>query len=162
MTRMFYVIILALLTAGEARSQSAELGLTVGVSAFNDNGIGSLRVFEEGLIPSSLRNGVRIGARWATNSWGFLGHEFSYAFQRTSLKIGDGPSDGIKGSAQNRASLYAKPFASHETAVELVLAVEEDVVPHPIGLIWDSNSKLRSSASEPASLKTRSISRICQ
>ncbi len=29
---------------------------------------------------------------------------------------------------------------------------------HPIGLIWDSNSKLRSSASEPASLKTRSIS----
>ena len=36
-----------------------------------------------------------------------------------------------KGSAQNRASgnLYAKPFASHETAVELVLAVEEDVVP---------------------------------
>ena len=49
-----------------------------------------------------------------------------------------------------RANLYAKPFASHETAVELVLAVEEDVV-HPIGLIWDSNSKLRSSASEPAS-----------
>ena len=34
-----------------------------------------------------------------------------------------------KGSAQNRANLYAKPFASHETAVELVLAVEEDVVP---------------------------------
>ena len=56
MTRIFYVIILALLTAGEARSQSAELGLTVGVSAFNDNGIGSLRVFEEGLIPVSLRN----------------------------------------------------------------------------------------------------------
>ena len=90
MTRIFYVIILALLTAGEARSQSAELGLTVGVSAFNDNGIGSLRVFEEGLIPVSLRNSVRIGARWATNSWGFLGHEFSYAFQRTSLKIGGG------------------------------------------------------------------------
>ena len=34
-----------------------------------------------------------------------------------------------KGSAQNRANLYAKPFASHETAVELALAVEEDVVP---------------------------------
>ena len=34
-----------------------------------------------------------------------------------------------QGSAQNRANLYAKPFASHETAVELVLAVEEDVVP---------------------------------
>ena len=32
-----------------------------------------------------------------------------------------------QGSAQNRANLYAKPFASHETAVELVLAVEEDV-----------------------------------
>ena len=31
MTRIFYVIILALLTAGEAHSQSAELGLTVGV-----------------------------------------------------------------------------------------------------------------------------------
>ena len=36
---------------------------------------------------------------------------------------------GVQGSAQNRANLYAKPFASHETAVELVLAVEEDVVP---------------------------------
>ena len=35
----------------------------------------------------------------------------------------------FEGSAQNRANLYAKPFASHETAVELVLAVEEDVVP---------------------------------
>ena len=35
----------------------------------------------------------------------------------------------FQGSAQNRANLYAKPFASHETAVELVLAVEEDVVP---------------------------------
>ena len=35
----------------------------------------------------------------------------------------------IQGNAQNRANLYAKPFASHETAVELVLAVEEDVVP---------------------------------
>ena len=35
----------------------------------------------------------------------------------------------LEGSAQNRADLYAKPFASHETAVELVLAVEEDVVP---------------------------------
>ena len=35
----------------------------------------------------------------------------------------------VQGSAQNRANLYAKPFASHETAVELALAVEEDVVP---------------------------------
>ena len=26
-----------------------------------------------------------------------------------------------EGSAQSRANLYAKPFASHETAVELVL-----------------------------------------
>ena len=59
-------------------------------------------------------------------------------------------------------NLYAKPFASHETAVELVLAVEEDVVP-PIGLIWDSNSKLRSSGhpSPPRSKHDRSP-RICQ
>ena len=41
---------------------------------------------------------------------------------------GAGPAT-FQGSAQNRANLYAKPFASHETAVELVLAVEEDVVP---------------------------------
>ena len=112
MTRIFCVIILALLTAGEARSQSAELGLTVGVSAFNDNGIGSLRVFEEGLIPVSLRNGVRIGARWATNSWGFLGHEFSYAFQRTSLKIGGGPPDGM-----NVQNIYYN-FVAHATPLD--------------------------------------------
>ena len=35
--------------------------------------------------------------------------------------------DTGEGSAQNRANLYAKPFASHETAVELVLAVEADL-----------------------------------
>ena len=49
--------------------------------------------------------------------------------------IGPEPSRARSGGAdprvgaQNRANLYAKPFASHETAVELVLAVEEDVVP---------------------------------
>ena len=109
MTRMLCAVVLVLLNAGAAASQSAELGLTVGVSAFNDNGIGSLRSFEQGMIPANLGNGVRIGTRWSTNSWTFLGHEFSYAYQRSSLKIGDGPSEGM--SVQN---IYYN-FVAHAT-----------------------------------------------
>ena len=61
------------------------------------------------MIPATLGNGVRIGTRWSTNSWTLLGHEFSYAYQRSSLKIGDGPSDGM--SVQN---IYYN-FVAHAT-----------------------------------------------
>ena len=44
----------------------------------------------------------------------------------TRRAVVEGKRIKTQGSAQNRANLYAKPFASHETAVELVLAVEED------------------------------------
>ncbi len=109
MKRMLCTVCLVLLNAGTAASQSAELGLTVGISAFNDNGIGSLRSFAEGNIPVTLRNGVRVGARWATNSWTFLGHEFSYAYQRSSLNIGDGQSQGM-----NVQNIYYN-FVAHAT-----------------------------------------------
>ena len=109
MKRMLCTVVLFLLTAGTAASQSAELGLTAGISAFNDNGIGSLRSFEQGMIPATLGNGVRIGTRWSTNSWTFLGHEFSYAYQRTSLKIGDGQSEGM-----NVQNIYYN-FVAHAT-----------------------------------------------
>jgi len=109
MQRVLCSVVLAILSAGAASAQSAEIGLSVGASAFNNNGIGSLRTFEDGLIPETLGNGVRIGARWATNSWVFLGHEFSYAFQRTSLQIGANPADGM--TVQN---LYYN-FVAHAT-----------------------------------------------
>lgn len=109
MQRVLFIIAFAIVSVGSASAQSAEIGLSVGVSAFNNNGIGSLRTFEDGLIPATLGKGVRIGARWATNSWVFLGHEFSYAGQRTSLKIGANPSDGM--TVQN---LYYN-FVAHAT-----------------------------------------------
>ena len=109
MQRVLCVLVLAMVSAGVGSSQSAEIGLTVGVSAFNNNGIGSIPSFDDGLIPATLGKGVRIGARWATNSWVFLGHEFSYAYQRTSLKIGANPSSGM--TVQN---LYYN-FVAHAT-----------------------------------------------
>lgn len=109
MQRVLFIIAFAIVSVGSASAQSAEIGLSVGVSAFNNNGIGSLRTFEDGLIPATLGKGVRIGARWATNSWVFLGHEFSYAYQRTSLKIGANPSSGM--TVQN---MYYN-FVAHAT-----------------------------------------------
>lgn len=109
MQRVLWTVVLAVMCTGAASAQSAEIGLSVGVSTFNNNGIGSLRTFEDGLIPATLGKGVRIGARLVTNSWVFLGHEFSYAGQRTSLKIGSNPSDGM--TVQN---LYYN-FVAHAT-----------------------------------------------
>lgn len=109
MKRLLGIIVLAIAGAGIASPQAAEIGLSVGMSSFTDNGIGSLTSFEEGLIPARLGNGVRIGARWTTNSWNFLGHEFSYAYQHASLQIGDNPSDGM--TVQN---IYYN-FVAHAT-----------------------------------------------
>ncbi len=109
MVKWVGAIVLWALSAAVASAQSAELGLTVGWSAFSDRGIGSLTSFEEGLTPANIGNGVRIGARWATNSWVFLGHEFSYAYQRSSLAIGDQPSNGM--TVQN---MYYN-FVAHAT-----------------------------------------------
>ena len=109
MIRLTCAIVLVVLSAGVASAQSAELGLTVGWSAFNDSGIGSLTSFEEGLLGANVGNGVRIGARWVTNSWVFLGHEFSYAYQRSSLEIGDQGSQSM--TVQN---MYYN-FVAHAT-----------------------------------------------
>jgi len=109
MRKWFAAIILCAVSAATASAQSAELGLTAGWSVLNDSGIGSLTSFEGGTAPVGLGDGVRIGARWATNSWVFLGHEFSYAYQRSSLAIGDQPSQGM--TVQN---IYYN-FVAHAT-----------------------------------------------
>ncbi|MDA1313163.1 MAG: outer membrane beta-barrel protein [Acidobacteria bacterium] len=109
MVKWFAAIVLCAVSAATASAQSAELGLTVGRSVLNSSGIGSLTSFEAGTTPAGLGDGVRIGARWVTNSWVFLGHEFSYAYQRSSLKIGDQPARGM--TVQN---MYYN-FVAHAT-----------------------------------------------
>jgi opacity protein-like surface antigen len=92
---LFAAAALVLLFSSGLGAQSAEIGLTVGWSRYNDNRIGTFRTFEEGQVPVFLDNGIRIGGRLSFNSWLFLGHELSYAYQRSALTFGDGPSDGM-------------------------------------------------------------------
>jgi len=127
MQKVLGLLVLAAASAGLALAQSAELGFSAGMSAFSDKDIGGLRTFEEGSIPVQVGNGVRIGARWASNSWEFLGHEFSYSYQRSSLQVGDSASEGM--TVQNiyynfvahatRRGTAVRPFATAGVGVSV-------------------------------------------
>ncbi len=95
MGRFLALIVLTLGMAAAAAAQSAEIGLTVGRSNFSNSSIGTISDFELGLVPVTLDNGIRIGARISLNSGYFFGQELSYAFQDSGVSFGGGPSDSI-------------------------------------------------------------------
>lgn len=78
-----------------APAQSAEVTLTVGWSTFTNNTIAEEPRLGAAPDPATLDNGVRIGARLSINRWTFLGHELSYAWQRSSFKIADQEFGGM-------------------------------------------------------------------
>jgi opacity protein-like surface antigen len=67
--------------------QGAEIGLSVGWGNFTNNSIGRTQEFADDPAEYTLDDGIRIGTRMALNSGTFIGHEFSYAWQKSSLKI---------------------------------------------------------------------------
>jgi opacity protein-like surface antigen len=87
MPRAAIATILLMLAAAPAFGQGAEIGLTVGWSNFTNNTIGLSQEFAD--VPSeyTVDDGLRIGSRMAINSGNFIGHEFTYAWQRSKLKI---------------------------------------------------------------------------
>ena len=97
----------------------------------------SERTTETRQVPSGASGGRCAGSSSRSNNWTTPIRRARNASSSARRPVNASRSDErgpghlfpTKGSAQNRANLYAKPFASHETAVELVLAVEEDVVP---------------------------------
>ncbi len=96
MRHLILSIALGMLATTSVWGQTAETGVTVGWSAFTDSNIGGLGGQSGAALNElSLNNGVRIGSRLAINSWEFLGHELSYAYQRSGLKIGGADSGGM-------------------------------------------------------------------
>lgn len=85
----------AMMAAGLAYGQSAEAALSFGRSIFTDQNIGDLGV--SGAVKETLKvgDGFRVTARFSINSWRFLGHEFGYGFERSSLDFGSQGKSGM-------------------------------------------------------------------
>ena len=84
MRALRYVLPLLLCSTPAVWAQTAEVGLTVGMTDLRNSQLGSLPLFGEDPQRFTLDDGIRIGARISLNSW-FLGNELSYAWQRSSL-----------------------------------------------------------------------------
>lgn len=89
MRRAAIATILLILAAVPVFGQGAEIGLTVGWGNFTKNTIGLSQEFADEPAEYTIEDGVRIGSRMALNSGTFIGHEFSYAWQKSSLLILD-------------------------------------------------------------------------
>ena len=109
MQRLLALVCLLIGAALTAWGQAAEVTFSVGWSNFTNSNIGEVPQFGDVPLRFSLDDGIRIGARLAMNSWVFLGHELSYAFQRSGLNTGSGDSQGM--TIQN----FYYNFVAHAT-----------------------------------------------
>jgi hypothetical protein len=104
------ILLYAWAIAAGVSAQSFEAGLHGGVSRFGDKALG---------LGYSLGDGFRIGTRMTTNTEGFFGHEFGYAYNRTQLQLG-GSQQGMAvhqglyhfNLYANRLGARVRPFAS--------------------------------------------------
>ncbi len=83
MHKAVIAMLLLMFAAMPVFGQGAEIGVTVGWSNFTKNTIG----VDSSGADYTLDNGIRIGSRMDINSGTFIGHEFSYAWQRSKLNI---------------------------------------------------------------------------
>lgn len=108
MRRGLAVVVLFLTLAAVGRAQVAEVAITGGWSAFTDSNVGFLGFDAATGDQVDVDNGIRIGGRLSMNRW-FLGHEISYAWQKSNLNIENQGSDGM--SIQN----FYYNFVAHAT-----------------------------------------------
>jgi opacity protein-like surface antigen len=87
MRRAAIATILWMLGTVPVFGQGAEIGLTVGWGNFTNSTIGTSQEFADEPSAYTVDDGVRIGSRMDLNTGSFIGHEFSYAWQRSNLKI---------------------------------------------------------------------------
>jgi opacity protein-like surface antigen len=111
MRRSIAVVVLFLALAAVGRAQVAEVAITGGWSAFTDSNIGFLGFDAATGDQVDLDNGIRIGGRLSMNRW-FLGHEISYAWQKSNLRI-EGPA-GSESSGMSIQNFYYN-FVAHAT-----------------------------------------------
>ncbi len=90
-------LIVFLGAAGIGSAQVAEVAITGGWGVFTDRTLGAAD-FGAPEDQLELDNGLRIGGRLSMNRW-FLGHELSYAWQRTKIFIDDQNTESM--SIQN-------------------------------------------------------------
>jgi hypothetical protein len=102
------VVVLFLGLAVVGRAQVAEVAVTGGWSAFTDSNVGFLGLDAVTGDQVDVDNGIRIGARLSMNRW-FLGHEISYAWQKSNLNIENQGSTSM--SIQN----FYYNFVAHAT-----------------------------------------------
>ena len=105
------VVVLFLALAAVGRAQSAEVAITGGWSSFNDSNIGFFGLDAATGEQVNIDNGIRIGGRLSMNRW-FLGHEISYAWQKSTLHI-EG-SEGSQSSGMSIQNFYYN-FVAHAT-----------------------------------------------
>ncbi len=77
--------ILALACAASAAGQIVEVSGFVGLSHILDNSLGQLPAGGEVRFDSGFRAGARVGL----NRGAFVGHEFTYAYERHDLEVDD-------------------------------------------------------------------------
>lgn len=95
MRRAAIATILLMLAAVPVFGQGAEIGFTVGWGNFTKNTIGVSGEFGDEPAEYRVTDGVRIGSRMGLNSGTFIGHEFSYAWQKSNLDILDQSYGGM-------------------------------------------------------------------
>jgi opacity protein-like surface antigen len=81
-------------TAAMGSAQVAEVAVTGGWGVFTDSTLGGIGGFGDPESELKFNNGLRIGGRLSMNRW-FLGHEISYAWQKTNLKTASEDIGGV-------------------------------------------------------------------
>ena len=95
MRRFTIAAVLLIFPALPLFGQGAEIGFTVGWSNFTNGSIGEDESFGMEPLRYNVTNGIRIGTRMGLNTGTFIGHEFTYAWQRSDVEIQDQSAGGI-------------------------------------------------------------------
>jgi len=97
--------------AGALSAQMAEVSVSGGASALGNTELGTYSG-----TTYSLDNGWRLAFRFTLNSQKFFGHEFGYAYNRTSLKFGDSTGSASQGMAMHQGFSNFLGYATPEGA----------------------------------------------
>ncbi len=99
--------------SGPSRAQVAEIGLFAGGYQLGNKNIGGLPIDRFGnTVDVGLDSGWLFGFGLTVNNYRFFGHEFGYAYNRTTMKFAEGAA-GEAGTAVHRGFynflIYAMP-----------------------------------------------------
>ena len=92
-------------------AQSFEAAVSGGVSRFGSTANLGTATGVAGDSPYEMQNGFRLAFRMTINSWRFMGHEFGYSYNHTSLQIPPiSTSNGLVGTTTTPAQTIGVPI----------------------------------------------------